>query len=177
MSALQNDPIKTSSNPSPSGIVLPDYVIGEVNDINSLLSQMDQVFNETAKTRVRLQTKLESTLDTFEINPMGDPEQLDAQMNLLDKIDKVAASREKSFVTRIATRLKHRETEENSKLLGAMSAKILKEFTPTGETAYVPSANEELSTEAITEVERKLAMMDQLSYNEGELKKDPSDVS
>lgn len=155
----------------------PDCVVGDVTDINQLLTQMDQVFNHTARSRHRLHAKLENTIETMNLSPNGDPEQLEAQLNLLDKLDKVNSSREKSFTTRITTRLKHNETEATTKLVGAISARMLKDFVPSGATAYVPSATEELSADAINEVEQRLAAMSKIDYNEGELKRDPTDIS
>lgn len=158
-------------------IELPDVILGHIENTNELLDRMDQVYNSTAQARGMIQQKFTNGIEKLEINPMGDAEQLEAQLKLLSGFDGLLSSREKAMTTRVVTRMKQKETESSTKLLGALVAKVLTDFKLDESTAFVPSANDELSVDAITDIDAKLASMDLVNYNEGELKTDNQDIS
>lgn len=160
-----------------STIELPDVILGHIDDTNELLDRMDQVYNSTAKARGIIQQKFTNGIEKLDINPMGDAEQLEAQLKLLSGFDNLLASREKAFTTRVVTRMKQKDSESSNKLLGELVAKVLTDFKVDAKTAFVPSAHDELSIGAINDIDAKLAGMGTVSYDDGELKLDNQDIT
>jgi len=172
---IKMDTQTTEQKASP--IELPDVILEHIEDTNELLSRMDQVYNSTAQARGMIQQKFASGIEKLDINPMGDAEQLEAQLKLLSGFDSLLSSREKAFTTRVVTRMKQRDSESSNKLLGELVAKVLTDFKVDAKTAFVPSAHDDLSMDAINDIDAKLAGMGSVTYDTGELKMDNQDIT
>lgn len=150
-----------------------DVVTDKITEVGVLVDQMDQVFNDTAVVRKQIQDKLLTGLSEMKLDPNGDPETLEAQLKLLTSLDAIAGAREKAFTTRVNTRMKKQEQEDTSKYLSALVAETLSKVN----TQYVPSANQEVSASSIEEIEKKMAELPTVEYDNGALRMDSKDLS
>lgn len=158
--------------------IIPDVITPEqAGDTVAMMGQMDQVYNQTARTRHVIEQKLLESVSQMNLDPNGDPEKLEAQLKLLNGLDGIASSREKAITSRINTRMKQSDTENSTKLYGALVAKVLKELHTDSATEFVPSANGEPSADSISAIESKMAELNRIDYNDGEVKTNNKDIS
>ena len=140
--------------------------------VDSLLNQMDDVFNSTARFRNKLLSKLEDVVDKTNIDPtIDDIDDVTKKISIFEQANKLLAESEKSFTTRISMRLKQKETDNNI-IAGQMAVDLLKRISlaqqPTSSNKNVPSLNEQLSNINFDSEDNIL---------DTELKTDPKDVS
>ena len=140
--------------------------------VDSLLNQMDDVFNSTARFRNKLLSKLEDVVDKTNIDPtIDDIDDVTKKISIFEQANKLLAESEKSFTTRISMRLKQKETDNNI-IAGQMAVDLLKRISlaqqPTSSNKNVPSLNEQLSN---------INFDSEDSILDTELKTDPKDVS
>lgn len=144
------------------------------SDIKEMIRQMQSVYNATAERRAKLHTKIDAAIEKMNLDGNADPELLEAQIKLIDQSDKIANSQEKAFLSRIQVLMKQRENEEQTKVYSALTAKILKESRTT---QYVPTTDASLDESSMDRIDKALASMAPMDYNEGELKTDSRDYS
>lgn len=145
--------------------------------VDKLLTQMDDVYNETAKYRNRILDKLIDTLDRVYIDPnVDDIDDVSKKIMIFEQINKTLAEKEKAFTTRINTRLKQKEADSNV-MAGQMAVEILKRISLSDNLAIKRS-------EEVPDINTQLSQLDtSFSSDESittildtELKSDPKDI-
>lgn len=145
--------------------------------VDKLLVQMDSVYNETAKYRNRMLDKLVDTLDRVYIDPnVDDVDDISKKIMIFEQLNKTLAEKEKSFTTRINTRLKQKEADSNV-MAGQMAVEMLKKISLsdniiTKHNEQVPDITQQLNQldKAFTSDESVTTILDT------ELKSDPKDI-
>lgn len=145
--------------------------------VDKLLIQMDDVYNEAAKYRNRMLDKLVDTLDRVHIDPVVDDiDDISKKIMIFEQINKTLAEKEKSFTTRINTRLKQKEADSNV-MAGQMAVEMLKKISladnpTTRHNESVPDLSQQISqlTTDFTSDSSLTTILDT------ELKSDPKDI-
>lgn len=108
--------------------VVPDIVPApESVTLEDLITQFNVVSNDTATTRSLLQGVLVEAVEKLHINPHGDPEQIVAQLKILDTLNDLISCREKSFHQRITAGNK-KESDANT-AIGTLAVELLRRIT------------------------------------------------
>ena len=145
--------------------------------VDRLLTQMDDVYNETAKYRNRMLDKLVDTLDRVCIDPNNDSiDDVSKKIAIFEQLNKTLAEKEKAFTTRINTRLKQKETDSNV-IAGQMAVEVLRRIS-LSENLSVKQAD------PIPDLSTQLSKLDTTFTSDTtvttildtELKSDPKDV-
>lgn len=156
---------------------ITDIVLDSGVSISELIAQYDQVLNDAAKHRSKLTNKVNTAIEKMNLDPNGDPEVLEAQIRLLETGDKLVQSREKAFLSRIQMRVKHQETDAQSKALTAMTAQILKELNVNKVAPYIANTSEVIDVDHVTKIEDQLNRLEEVEYDPGELRTDHTDLT
>lgn len=131
--------------------------------LESLIDQSDEVFDEVALQRKKLEDKMSSIIDNVTINDNDDAKQIDAKVSLFRAYDDVLANREKAFDRRISIRQKQKVADTTSQLADIVTEALLNlEFN----NEYVPSSKVELTSQEKADIDRKFLELDKLSYDE-----------
>lgn len=158
-------------------LATPDIVTDSGADIDTLLAQMDQVFNESAKSRQKIYNKVIGAIEEMKLDTTGDAELLEAQIRLMEQGDKLIANREKAFLTRIQTRMKKKESDAQTKMYSALTTQVLKDINVNKIAPYVPSQNADLSESTVSRIDEQLSGLESMSFDAGEVRKDNQDMS
>lgn len=145
--------------------------------VDKLLTQMDDVYNESAKYRNRVLDKLIETLDRVYIDPnVDDIDDVSKKIMIFEQINKTLAEKEKAFTTRINTRLKQKEADSNV-MAGQMAVEMLKRISLSDNISVK-------QTEQVPDLSLQLSQLDtsftsDISVStilDTELKTDPKDI-
>ena len=145
--------------------------------VDRLLTQMDDVYNETAKYRNRMLDKLVDTLDRVYIDPnVDDIDDVSKKIAIFEQLNKTLAEKEKAFTNRINTRLKQKEADSNV-MAGQMAVEMLKRISLSDNLSIKQS-------ETVPDIDIQLSSLDTsftsdntvTTIQDTELKSDPKDI-
>lgn len=139
--------------------------------LESLITQSDSVFDETAKARKKLESKVADIIDTITIDDKEDAKSIDAKVSLLKAYDDILVNREKAFEKRITIRQKQKVADTASQLADIVTETLSK---MSFYNEYVPSSKVELTDKEKREIDSKLSQLDNLDdidISEGEISK------
>lgn len=156
---------------------LIDHVIDSNPNIRDLLTQMDQIYNESATERKKLADKIDASIAEMEIDTNGSSKLLEAQVTLLAQRDRLIAGREKAMLSRIQLRMKHQESETQNKALGAITAKILQDLNVGSVAPFVPTKDQKLDTASISRINDQLNQLEDVGFDLGEIRTDAGDIT
>lgn len=147
-----------------------------LSSTDEFMRKMDEVYDDTATIRKKLQDKLSVAVDEMKLDPNGDAEQLEAQIRLLNQMNVTLESREKASSKRVELRLKNKEAEDNAKFYAVIANDIIKSLD-NKTVPFVHTADAPLTADAAVRVEQQLAELEKVEYNDGEVRKNPNDLT
>lgn len=147
-----------------------------LSSTDEFMRKMDEVYDDTATIRKKLQDKLSVAVDEMKLDPNGDAEQLEAQIRLLNQMNVTLESREKASSKRVEIRLKNKEAEDNAKFYAAIANDIIKSLD-NKTVPFVHTVDAPLTADAAVRVEKQLAELEKVEYNDGEVRENPNDLT
>lgn len=147
-----------------------------LSSTDEFMRKMDEVYDDTATIRKKLQDKLSAAVDEMKLDPNGDAEQLEAQIRLLNQMNVTLESREKASSKRVELRLKNKEAEDNAKFYAVIANDIIKNLD-NKTVPFVHTVDASLTADAAVRVEKQLAELEHVEYNDGEVRENPNDLT
>lgn len=131
--------------------------------LDFLINKSDEVFDETAIARKKLEDKLSFIIDGITIEDGDNAKAIDAKVSLFKAYDDILTNREKAFERRISIRQKQKVTDTASQISDIVTEALMQVGF---NEEYVPSATIELSNRDKELIDKKLEKLNDLSVDD-----------
>lgn len=161
----------TNNTPVNRPLDYVDPIQENSTDIGNLLDQLDHVFNDTSIHRRKLLQKMEDAVEIMQIKQSDDLDTVTQKIMIVKQTSDLIDGIEKSFTTRVNTRLKRKELDTSASLAQA-AVELLQRIDSTKHMSISGSINID---EELKKIENRVADQE-LTATEDECKTSHQDI-